>query len=469
MNLNKNIKGENYEWAFQDSKPFARGGNSEIFMVKTKDLDGDFALKIITEEKNLTLRRERFLSEIRIIQELEDIPGSIKIIDHGFLSQKPFYVMHYYENGTMADKYFKSTSAPKSTIDVLEDFKRIILIIRRIHNSGVAIRDIKPQNILLDSDGLPIISDFGLSLPIDMDSEQRHTLTAEQIGSQGYMAPEFDGKNPNLNHLSGDIWSLGRVLWGFCCKKKPPVNFETLGGGDTHLNRYLDRHIANLIQGVVTSCTSQDPLTRPNISELIDMTEDLIQNVKIEKSEDQKRFEKLESFLERSGQQVKNSSPVIDSSRIDSELNIKINELKETSELIHQAVQEFIPVLNETHSDIGNFRASRREKDWTNSVKNIQKHSNTRLAYSVTLRFDANDKQVEFNNMSYVLTKFQFGLTSDNEFYWSIYSRDQGRRKEFHTEEIKTKSILVLAQNKVNKIEEYVKSPFLELLLENFK
>ncbi len=134
--------------------------------------------------------------------------------------------MLYYVNGTYRDKYFNKKNNPKEPKIILSDFLRVLQIVKDLHSKNLAIRDIKPQNILVDENGYPVLSDFGLSLWTFLEDSKRLTLSGEKIGSQGYMPPEWAEKYPEIDHLPGDIWSLGRNLWAlFSGKKNIPGKF----------------------------------------------------------------------------------------------------------------------------------------------------------------------------------------------------------------------------------------------------
>src|SRR5438874_5492700 len=82
------------------------------------------------------------------------------------------------------------------------------------HEHGILHRDIKPGNILLDTNGEPHLTDFGLARLTETESDV--TRTAEVLGTPSYMAPEqARGNNPAAAGLTSatDVYGLGAVLY----------------------------------------------------------------------------------------------------------------------------------------------------------------------------------------------------------------------------------------------------------------
>ena len=83
---------------------------------------------------------------------------------------------------------------------------------QKAHERGVIHRDIKPDNIMLDTDGEPVVMDFGLAVRCD-DSETRLTHNGSLLGSPAYMSPEQASGKQELFGPATDIYSLGVVLY----------------------------------------------------------------------------------------------------------------------------------------------------------------------------------------------------------------------------------------------------------------
>lgn len=461
-------------WNCEDECIFAQGGNSFVYRVSSDSSGRDYALKLYKSDDLQGERYNRFLGEIEIVKNISGINGCVEYEDHGLHEGKPFYVMPFYENGTFRSKFLTSGSHEQNALHKLDAFLKVLQIIKELHEDGLAVRDIKPQNILLDDSDDPVIADFGLSLWLNTCDEERHTPENGIVGSQGYRPPEWASSYPDPNHRPGDIWSLGRTLWAIFAGKNPPNNYETLGGNGTHLKLYTSKEYANLVQSIVTSCTSQTPRKRPNIQELISQVSNIRDEIDSIEAKQHQVKRGLKDSIRIFATQLNSSEAYIDSKREESEKNIRLNEISECMSLLNDKLSDFIPDFESLISkDIGSFRVFNSDREMMFSLNhsglNIKCSENHLWNKSVCIRFDPSDNLAQHKDMSYVYLKFHMGFTEENEFYWLIASRDQTIRDEYIPEQFETKSLANIVNNKLNQLEEFVVQHFLERVERNFK
>ena len=134
----------------------------------------------------------------------------VQLLDVGWDSTPPYYVMDYFEFGSLEDRLKKQGTLP--TADAIEMFEEIATGLMHLHGKGVFHCDIKPGNILLDQDDKPRLADFGQSR-LSSDS-------AAALGTLYYMAPE----QADLDAVPDgrwDVYALGALLYNMLTGEPP--------------------------------------------------------------------------------------------------------------------------------------------------------------------------------------------------------------------------------------------------------
>lgn len=148
--------------------------------------------------------------------------GIVSVYDVGWTEDQMYIVMEYIEGGTVQDWIRRQREEKRDDADYYREVAAIVERIARAlhyaHSQGVIHRDIKPGNILLDNNGRPHISDFGLATTLDRADVQL-TLTGEFFGTPLYMSPE-QAERGSVDHRS-DIYSLGLILFEMLTMDRP--------------------------------------------------------------------------------------------------------------------------------------------------------------------------------------------------------------------------------------------------------
>lgn len=196
-----------------------RGGMGVVYKAHQRSLNRTIALKMVTTRFDSSNLAERFQVEAKSVARLNH-PGIVPIYEVGRIGPVLYFSMAYYPNSTLAN--IAHDSPP--------NFRRLARLVQEVaeavhyaHQRGVIHRDLKPSNILLDHDGSPKVSDFGLAKVIDSTADL--TSTGEVLGTPGYMAPE-QATGKTAATIKSDVYGLGAVLY-FLISGKPPFSGST--------------------------------------------------------------------------------------------------------------------------------------------------------------------------------------------------------------------------------------------------
>ena len=170
---------------------------------------GSVAVKILrevysTDPKFVT----RFQREARAASALQH-PNIVQVFDYGQSSDNYYIVMEFVEGADL--RHYIKREGMLSNERAVEIAHDVALGLGAAHSRGIVHRDVKPQNIMLNDDGLVKLTDFGIaSVYKDADAE-RLTTTGMTLGTVQYYAPEQ--AQGEIVNPSADIYALGIVMY----------------------------------------------------------------------------------------------------------------------------------------------------------------------------------------------------------------------------------------------------------------
>lgn len=182
-----------------------KGFYSKVFLVTKIDTGHPYAMKVIkkTELKDEEHKR-RAMVEKMIMQEC-DSPFIVKLHYTFQTATKLYFILDFVNGGELYTKMLKKVKLGEKLTRFYAC--EILLALKCLHKNGVLYRDLKPRNILLDSEGHIKLVDFGLSKITSKDHEQKKIV----CGTPHYVSPEMlKGKD---HTIMMDYWSLGVVIY----------------------------------------------------------------------------------------------------------------------------------------------------------------------------------------------------------------------------------------------------------------
>jgi len=190
------------------------GGSGCVYRATDTRTGEEVALKLV--EKPATHKPLRFLAEARDMARLRH-PRVVRVLDIGREGGWYYSVLELMRGGSLKDRI--DANGPMPVPEALGYVFMVLQGLHAVHSASLVHRDIKPHNVLLDADGVPKLTDFGLARHEAGDVPWR-TRTGESLGSPAYRAPE-QAVNPGAAGREADIYGTGGLLYVLISGRRP--------------------------------------------------------------------------------------------------------------------------------------------------------------------------------------------------------------------------------------------------------
>ncbi len=239
----------------------SRGGMGIVYRARQRDAQRIVALKtILPHLLGSSGMTERFRAEAEAAASL-DHPAVLPIYEVGERDGAPYFSMKFAEGGSLAA--VAKPLAPNAAARLMAVVARAV---HHAHVRGILHRDLKPGNILLDAQGAPFVSDFGLAKWLERSSDL--TLTHAVLGTPNYLAPEQARGGSAALTTATDIYALGAVLYDLLVGRPPFAGdsvVETLrlvAEKSPTRPSTLNRAIPADLETICLKCLEKDPTAR---------------------------------------------------------------------------------------------------------------------------------------------------------------------------------------------------------------
>src|SRR6266516_1009409 len=251
-----------------------RGGQAVVYRARQKSLNRIVALKVIgLGHWETTPHLKRFRHEAEAAASLEH-PQIVPIYEIGESDGSWYFSMQLVEGGPLAEVLQRD---PMSTRRAAELLSKVARTVHFAHQHGILHRDIKPGNILLDRQGEPHLTDFGLARLLEQESTITHS--SDVLGTPSYMSPEQAAGRTKELTAATDVYSLGAVLYHVLTGQPPFIGnttYETIRlvlDSEPRNPRVRNPKVDRDLSTICLKCLEKDPQRR--YSSALALAEDL--------------------------------------------------------------------------------------------------------------------------------------------------------------------------------------------------
>jgi len=243
----------------------ADGGMGSVYRARDSETGDIIAIKIVPASMaaNQVLLK-RFEQEFKAAHSL-DHPNIVRALEFGFQQNSPYLVMEYVEGETLGQRIDRQGRVPER--DAVRIIGQIAQGLHKAHSHGMVHRDVKPDNILIQPDGVAKLADLGLVK--ESETDLNLTRTGRGLGTPQFMAPEQFRNAKNADSRC-DIYSLAATLYMAVTGELPFRSCSPLDAwmkkvqNDYPPPRELNPNLSERLDWAIRRAMSADPMQRPS-------------------------------------------------------------------------------------------------------------------------------------------------------------------------------------------------------------
>ncbi|ELR13222.1 serine/threonine kinase [Acanthamoeba castellanii str. Neff] len=259
-----------------------RGGYGEVYKAKWKG--SEVAVKVMGAGTISKDGRERFVNEARIMSHLRH-PNVVLFMAASTKPPKMCIVMEYMALGSLYELLHNELIPEIPLVLKVKMIHQAAKGMHFLHSSGIAHRDLKSLNLLLDNKWNLKVSDFGLtSFKESLGKGRGGNDSATVEGSVPWMAPEVLEEANEVSHELADLYSYGIIMWEVLTRSQPYAGLApaaiAVGVIRSDLRPKLPHDLVETEAGYVElmqACWSRDPTMRPSFDHIMSQLKTLIE------------------------------------------------------------------------------------------------------------------------------------------------------------------------------------------------
>jgi serine/threonine-protein kinase len=209
---------------YELQEEIARGAMGVVYKARQNSLARTVAIKMILAGRLASSEEvQRFRAEAESAAAL-DHPNIVPIYEVNSHDSLPYFSMKLIDGGHLGRHVQRFLGDPRAAAQLV---RTAALAVHHAHQHGILHRDLKPTNILLDSQGQPHLTDFGLAKRLEA-GQAGQTQSGVIVGTPGYMAPEQASGHNRALTTAADVYALGAILYELLTGRPPFVGATVL-------------------------------------------------------------------------------------------------------------------------------------------------------------------------------------------------------------------------------------------------
>jgi len=247
-----------------------RGGMGVVYHARHIRLNRPTAIKMLIGGQFADpVAQVRFMVEAEVVA-LVQHPNVVQVYEFGQFEGQPFFALEYVHGVTLAEKLHTATRFTARA--AAEMVAKLANAIAAAHTKGIVHRDLKPANVLLDADGEPKVTDFGLAKV----GRSEMTATGAIMGTPSYMSPEQAAGRTREVGTATDVYALGVILYELLSGRTPFKGDSVMETIHQVLNREpvwprtLQSSIPRDLETICLKCLEKEPKRRYSTAEALE-------------------------------------------------------------------------------------------------------------------------------------------------------------------------------------------------------
>jgi eukaryotic-like serine/threonine-protein kinase len=246
---------------YQLEGKLGEGAMGIVFKARDEQLQRTVALKLMKGQEHASKDQlHRFRVEAELLAQLQH-PNIVQIFEIGDHEGTSFFAMEYVAGTTLQQQVREHPLIP---IEAARLVHLLAEAMHAVHQRGIIHRDLKPSNVLLSTEQIPKITDFGLARQGQSDV----TVSGVIMGTPSYMAPEQAMGELDRIGPAADVYALGAILFELLTGRAPfrgatvPLTLQMVVHNDPPAPRSLQPGIPRDLETICLKCLQKDPTKR---------------------------------------------------------------------------------------------------------------------------------------------------------------------------------------------------------------